>query len=228
MTKENSLFLEALKETFDEDYEVEMCSLENKEDHVFSDKQSKKMAKIVKRQKKPYFRLISTAGRRAACIVVAVIVFSASAMSVKAVRETVYDFFVRIFSDHNVVTIESGTDEGYPTKIEDVYAISAIPEGFEKTQYGITDFSIDIFYTHGNQYILFTQTVKSKYKGYYDNEHSQNFKKWTDDDGQEYMLVKAENDITYIWDNGRYIFEICSNLDNDTVLNLCKSTKVKQ
>ena len=45
------------------------------------------------------------------------------------------------------------------------------------------------------------------------------------ENGQEYLVHNTDHDHTFIWDNGKYIFEICSNLDKQSVLELCESTK---
>lgn len=157
---ENTLFIQALKDVFDEEYNADMEAILLNDEHEFSDKHNKKMKKLIKRQSRPYFKLISTATRRAACIIVAMIVLSASALSVEAVRNAVYDFIIKIFSNHSVVTIESGTDDGYPTSIEEKYYISQLPAGFKQTQYGETDNSISVFYSNGKKGILFDQNVK--------------------------------------------------------------------
>lgn len=142
---ENLQFLQALKDVSDEDFNEDMNSISLTGEHEFSDKFNRKMKKLIARQKKQYFRFVSTAGRRAACIILAVVVISASALSVEAVRNAVYDFIIKIFSNHSVVTTESGTDDGYPTSIEEKYYISKLPAGFEQTQYGETDNSISVF-----------------------------------------------------------------------------------
>lgn len=152
---ENTLFIQALNDVIDEDYNADVESISLNDEHEFSDKHNKKMKKLIKRQSRPYFNLISTAGRRVACVVVAMIVLSASALSVEAVRNAVYDFIIKIFSNHSVVTTESGTDDGYPTSIEEKYYISKLPAGFEQTQYGETDNSISVFYSNGKKGILF-------------------------------------------------------------------------
>ena len=204
---ENTLFIQALNDVIDEDYNADVESISLNDEHEFSDKHNKKMKKLIKRQSRPYFNLISTAGRRVACVVVAMIVLSASALSVEAVRNAVYDFIIKIFSNHSVVTTESGTDDGYPTSIEEKYYISKLPAGFEQTQYGETDNSISVFYSNGKKGILFDQNVKGDHKIYMDNERT---------------------DFTCIWDNGRYILSISSNLDKETVIDLCKSTKLQK
>lgn len=148
---ENLQFLQALKDVSDEDFNEDMNSISLTGEHEFSDKFNRKMKKLIARQKKQYFRFVSTAGRRAACIILAVVVISASALSVEAVRNAVYDFIIKIFSNHSVVTTESGTDDGYPTSIEEKYYISKLPAGFEQTQYGETDNSISVFYSNGKK-----------------------------------------------------------------------------
>ena len=224
----NKLFLQALENVYDDEFEEYMSSLErnNSSEHIFGEKHNKKMSKLIKLQRRPYFKLINTTGRKVACIIVAFIVMSASALSVKAIREAFFDFITSIFSDHNVVTTESGTDKGYPTTIEEEYYISELPEGFEEMDKGKTDNSIDISYFRNDEFILFSQYTKAAYKVYYDNERSE-FNELTDSDGKRYMVITNKNEITYIWDNGRYIFEIASNLNKDKTLNLCKSTKIK-
>lgn len=224
----NELFLQALEETYDDEFENYMSSLEERYgcEHIFGNKHNREMAKLIKRQRRPYFKLISTAGRRAACIIVAFIVMSASALSVKAIREAFLDFISNIFSDHSVVTTESGTDKGYPTNIEEEYYISELPDGFEEMDKGKTDNSIDISYFRNDEYVFFTQYTKTAYEQTYDNERSE-FNEYMDSDGKQYMVITNKSGITYIWDNGRYIFEVTSNLDKEYVLKLCKSTKLK-
>lgn len=226
--KENSLYIQALQEVFDAEFENDMNALDSYGKHTFTQKHDKKMKKLIDRQSKPYFKLISTAGRRAACVAAAIILFSASALSVKAVREAFFDFIMRIFSDHNEITIQSETDSGYPAVIENEYYISAIPEGFEQMQYMETDRSISIYYEDDNgNYILFTQTVKSQYTDYFDNENSVSFYTEQDNDGQEYMIIESEYDVTLIWDNGEYILTLLSNSDKNEAMQLCRSIKIK-
>lgn len=98
---ENTLFIQALKDVIDEDYNADMEAISLNDEHEFSDKHNKKMKKLIIRQSRPYFKLISTAGRRAACVIVATVVLSASALSVDAVRGAVYDFVMENFADHS-------------------------------------------------------------------------------------------------------------------------------
>lgn len=220
-----SLYLEALQKVFNEEFEKDMNELDQMEDHVFSVKHEKKMKKLIKRQKKPYFKLICTGGRRAACIIAAIIILSASALSVEAVRKAIFDFIISVFSDHNVITVEEGTDSGYPETIEEEYYISELPEGFVEKDYVRTNHYIDFYYTSEEKWVKFTQYVKSKYEKNYDNEHFQEYERVMIGD-QEYIVIKLKDRVIYVWDNGKYIFELRSNMNKEQSLELCKSTKI--
>ena len=221
----NPELLQAIENVFNERFERDMEEFRSTPPHVFSEKHNKKMAKLIKRQRKPYFKLICTAGRRAACIAVLVIVVFASSLTVKAVREAVYDFIMSIFSDHTVVTVDSGTDAGYPETIEEEYYISDLPEGFELVDHQITNTTITSSYFNKESYIVFTQYVKNHFKRNIDNEMT--FHEKLVYDNEEYLIYTSKYDSLYILDNGSYILSIQSNLDKNTILGLFKSTKIK-
>lgn len=222
----NTKFLQAFEAVYDERFNEQMSSLDNREPHAFSKKHEKKMTKLIKRQRKPYFNLISSAGRRAACIIVAIVVFSASALSVKAVREAVFKFITNVFSDHNVVNVESDSDSGYPETIQEEYYIFDLPEGFAQSQVDKTDNSLSIVYSYGESRIIFEQHTLSGFKLNIDNEHN-NFEEYTDTDGIVYKIATSKDNTIIIWSNDDYAFMITSNLNKDEVLKLCRSTKLK-
>ncbi|MGN1086218.1 MAG: hypothetical protein ACI4Q5_04200, partial [Porcipelethomonas sp.] len=81
----NSEFKQAISEALCEEYVKSIP--EHNSDHIFSDSFNKKMKKLIKRQKKPYYKFINTAGKRAACIAVAALILSFSTiMGVDALR----------------------------------------------------------------------------------------------------------------------------------------------
>ena len=223
----NEIISQVIDDIMDEDIDEYMSSVHIYEEHTFSERHNKKMQKLIKRQRSPLFRFTNTAGKRAACIIAAILIVSAFSLSVKAIREPVFNFVSSLFSDHREVSIESGTDSGYSKMIEEEYYISELPEGFEQTEYSKTDTGIVSMYKLDNGFVLFEQTVKCHYKEYYDNERSE-FNEYIDSNGDKYMIVSNNFDTTYIWDNGQYIFEITSNLDKEFILKLCKSTKKKE
>ncbi len=222
----NTTFLQAFEAVYDERFNEQMSSLDNREPHTFSKKHEKKMAKLIKRQRKPYFNLICTAGRRAACIIAVIVVFSASALSVKAVREAVFKFITNIFSDHNVVEIENDSDAGYPETIQKEYYISDLPKGFVQAQVDKTENILSVVYSYGEKNVIFNQYTRSAFKLYVDNEHN-HFENYADPDGTVYKIVTSKDLTVIMWSNEEYVFVIDSNLNKDDVLKLCKSTKIK-
>lgn len=222
----NTKFLQAFEAVYDERFNEQMSSLDNREPHAFSKKHEKKMTKLIKRQRKPYFNLISSAGRRAACIIVAIVVFSASALSVKAVREAVIKFITNAFADHNVVEIENNSDTSYPETIQEEYYISDLPEGFVQSQVDKTDKSFYIVYSYEERYIIFEQHTLSNFKLNIDNEHN-HFEEYTDPNGTVYKIATRKDITVIIWSIEDYVFSVESNLNKECTLNLCKSTKLK-
>ena len=65
------------------------------------------MNKLVAKQKKAYYPLISTTARRVACIFVVITVFAVTTLSVDAVREQFTHFFVNIFNDHSEIKVNT-------------------------------------------------------------------------------------------------------------------------
>lgn len=82
--------------------EYESMIPEISEEHVFSDGFKKKMKKLINRREKPYFRLINTVGKRAACIAVCVIVAFAATMNISAVKNAVLKFFEKDYFDRYI------------------------------------------------------------------------------------------------------------------------------
>lgn len=223
----------AMEEVLDEEFAEYINTLPICADHEFSKQHKRKMSKLIKRQRKPYFKLISTAGCRAACAVIAVVVFSVSALSVNAVRDAVFDFIIERFPNHrNIVTAKSDTDEDYPDTIEEEYYLSALPEGFKEDYYSKTEKYISISYSKEDCFIDFIQSTKSDFAFHYTKKDDYIYS-----DGETYLVITGKDiaedrDLgiltAYIWNNGRYIFFVSSNLDKETILDLCKSIKVKE
>ncbi|MCR5143041.1 MAG: DUF4367 domain-containing protein [Ruminococcus sp.] len=227
--KENEMYLRALREVFDEEFESDMRAVEACEEHIFSERHVKKMDLLIRNQRKPYFKLISTAGRRAACIIIALLAIPFSALTVKAGRETVNDLIMTSQSDNNEYKLRPASDSGYPTVIKYEYYISDMPEEFKQTNYEAYEAVVTyLFENDEGDYIQLNQWVKTDtFTAGMDNEHSQVFETLTDENGQEYIACSSDGFCKIFWDDGEYLLELTSNLDKDTVYKLCRSTKIK-
>ena len=131
-----------------------------------------------------------------------------------------------IFGDHTAVSVNIDTEKDYPATIEEEYAISNLPDGFELSDYNRDSGTIFAAYFNGDKYIFFEQIVHYAYTENLDNEHSE-IEYYTDESGQEYFIHSTDHDYCITWDNGEYILKITSNLNKNDILSLCKSTKLK-
>ena len=218
----NEKFIMALREAMYIDCERVLNNLPDVEPN-FSLEFEKKMQKLIKRRSHSYYPLIATAGRRAACIIAAVIIIAAAPLSVKAVRDAVKEFVIKIFSDHQNVAV-STIAENAPETIEEVYTID-VPEGFELTEELVTDGWVNQIYKKEDKYIDLTQVVLSMFHANIDTETTT--MEILIEDGIEYQLYNYENSYRIIWKYDGYVFSVYSNLNKYEFAELCKSTKLK-
>ena len=104
----------------------------NKElEHItFSEAFEKKMKKLIMAQKKSYYYLINTVGKRVAIIVLAIIIsFTATTFGVKGIREAVIEFITETFERFTRITVQN--EEPTPSQAKLVKnAPQYIPTGY--------------------------------------------------------------------------------------------------
>lgn len=93
---------------------------------VFSDRFEKRMDKLVRSTERICWNWVNTAAKRAAVIALIVLALLSSAMSVKAIREPVIQFFAEIYEKYIDISFEGKTSDS----IEHEYALTYLPEGF--------------------------------------------------------------------------------------------------
>lgn len=125
-------------------------------DITFSEKFNKKMEKLIKSQRKSYYILINTVGKRVAILFVAIITLFTASMSVKAIREPVINFIIEVYESFTKYFFEGETAE----KIEKVYSITKLPVGFKQTQVMESDAGrTATFESSEGNIIVFTQSA---------------------------------------------------------------------
>ncbi|MBQ4156395.1 MAG: DUF4367 domain-containing protein [Clostridia bacterium] len=207
----------------------------------------KKMEKLIKRAKKPYYKYTSTGMRRAICVIAAIFVLMLSTLTVSAVRDTVDNFFVRIFSsqkDNNENKVNKPKDKAKdeisvpennnsedktekPT-IKITYELGYIPDGFELASYNNTGYEAKTEYFNDKDKIILTQYAKGSYSKTIDDETT--FKDVEIIDNQKYTIYTStySSEITVVWVYSDYIFTLYSTLPKDDVITLCESIKAKE
>lgn len=102
---------------------------EELKDITFSENFENKMQKLIRAQKKSYFYFINTVGKRAAVIILAIMIsLTATTFGVKAIRESVIRFITETFEKFTAVSVE---DNEIDTQVELVKtAPQYIPDGY--------------------------------------------------------------------------------------------------
>ncbi len=221
------ILAKALDDVLTQELDEYLAAVDFSIEYNFSAKFERRMEELIKRREKLYYRLISTAGRRAVCIAAAVILVLCFAMSFESVRAAVKEFFTRVFSDHIVMEVYPEVAENYSDKIVEVYEITDLPDGFELIDSGIYTTCVYADYVFEDYHISFLQETKRRFHVALDNEYSES-EVFVNETGQEYRIqFHQDGNIRIIWDKDGYLFSIDSNLNRETVLDLCMSTKKK-
>lgn len=195
------------------------------EEHVFSSKFEKKMKKLIKRRKKPYYRIINTVGKRVACALLAFLVASSvTVLSVKALREAVADFFISIYEKFS--TVQSADETGTaPEIIEDIYEITYDLSGFTIYYEDYNEYSRYITYIKDDIVIDYEQYTKEMYDKNVNTEDAEISTLIIN--GHEAFYFQDNNQYyNLIWDNGDYIISLGSNIGEDTLIDIAESVQI--
>lgn len=142
---------------------------ENSIDFTFSERFNKRMAKLIRSQKKVYYSFINTAYKRVAIICVVLLTMLTTACSVKAIREPIVNFFTEVYESFTRYFFEGDTAD---TIIKE-YSLNVLPDGFEQTNKMQNDISITtILENDSGDIIEFTQTITTDTEHLLDSEHN--------------------------------------------------------
>ena len=116
--------------------------------------------------------------------------------------------------------------ENAPEMIEKEYFISDLPDGFKMTEYKRNILFVSQTFTKEDKYICFNQSISNAYVCNIDNEYGSS-ERYTDENGQTYLIYDFNDECMIMWKVEGYVLSISGNIDKDSLLDLCKSTKCK-
>lgn len=222
--------LEKLKEAFREinQWEYENLHLDTLEEVIPSARYKKRIERLIKRQKQPYWRYVNTVGKRVAILVVAIALTFALPMGVSAVREPVVEFFMNVYERFVEFFYDKDDIARAPDIIETVYTLEYVPEGYEMEECIITDLGIRIIWMNdtGDQ-IVFLQSVLDGWSQMdYDDSNYEMF----------YMkdivvaFLEKGNIQYYYWNtqNYRFVLHLPSDIPYDIVNLIIESVTTNQ
>lgn len=172
--------------------------------YKFSDIFNNRMEKLIKSQRKPYWNFISTASKRAAVIIVAVLTLFTAAFSVKAIREPIIKFIKQVYESFTHYSFDGNTVE----TITKEYAITQMLDGYEQIDKIANDNSVVTTYRNEvGDSITFSQMTTEHSAGYFvDNESGDLYAETVD--GIKVEFKEWYDTKTAIWTNDGYVFTI--------------------
>lgn len=218
----DSEFKQAISEALCEEYVSSIP--EHNSDHVFSEPFNKSMEKLIKRQRKPYYKIINTAGKRAACIAAAAFIVSFSTvMSVDALRDALKNFFIKDLSIYSEISYIDN-EMSAPDTIESIYSITYDLSGYEIDYENYSSVKRTIIYKKEDICIVYYQWVKSEYNMSLNTEGAEISQ--IDIQGREAIYYcDRYNYHNLIWDNGEYVIMISSNIGKNELIEIANSVQ---
>ncbi len=219
---ENTVLYKAIEQSVIMPCAEEMKSLPD-EDCNFSERYRKKMRRLIRDERKPYYPLIKTTFRKAVCIIAAIMVVgSATVAAVPPLREWFVGLFVTEEEGHVDLSALKGeipADE-LPEKF-DCKAPTFIPEGFEEINREQDNCAFYIYYS----------SVDGKFVEY--SQHNLTFgisintKDMTTEhieiNGNDAYISFNEEIATLVWEDEYYVYSISGNLYKDDIIAVANS-----
>jgi hypothetical protein len=198
---------------------------EKSEPYDFSSTFILKMEKLIHMQKKSYYLLINTISKRAAIIVLIILVtLFSTVFSVKALRDPTVNFIVHVYE--TISTIIFGTEDNqndtYPGVIEEYYEPVFVPDGFEIEEKRNVPLLYQIeYYDKNDGDLLYEQfSIKSAHFSIDTEGVSYENIKINGFSGIYYSNKGYQN---YIWSDGRYGYCISGNIPREILLKMTES-----
>lgn len=130
----------------------------DKIDHTFSKEYVKSKEKLLNKLGTSYWKYVNTIAKKAAVIIITLIISFSSLMTVDAFREKVVDFVYTIYSTFTKVSSSNNTDKNM--HITNFFTINTIPKGYTKRSF-IQQSKRRIFtywINNNDRYIMLMQT----------------------------------------------------------------------
>lgn len=195
---------------------------ENSIDFTFSERFNKRMAKLIKSQKKVYYNFINTAYKRVAIICIVLLTMLTTACSVKAIREPIVNFFTEVYESFTRYFFEGETAD---TIIKE-YSLNVLPDGFEQTNKIQNDISITtVLENKSGDIIEISQTITDNTQHNLDNQNGVKYEITVD--GQKIQVLESDSFIQSVWIKDKYCFKVTGygNIDKDTLKQVIENIK---
>lgn len=195
------------------------------ENYQFSERFERRMQRLIRMQKKSYYRYINTVAKRAACYVLIVLTcMFVTVFSVKSLREPFVNFVVETYEKFTSLFVEK--DDPTDNIELKVMLPQYIPEGYEIESVSQTKNSLMYVFTDlkGNK-IIYYQYLYDYWQSILDTENVTYDKVYVN--LLEGLFFKNKDMNCLIFNNDEYTFNISSYKSKEELIKIAESIEIK-
>ena len=190
--------------------------------YTFSPRFTHKMSRLAKDEKSWFWRMTSTAPKRAAAVGIAMILVVLTAYGIPAVREPVTAFFKETYEN----CVRFFTGNAGAGRIAEHYTLTELPDGFEAIHTVDNDASFTVVYRNEDgEEIILSQSIRADYWIDIDTQHGTLIE--IDLSGVTVNLYETDGCMVALWQQDGYAFDLTAygSLDRERVLRLVNSVQ---
>ncbi|MGN0468451.1 MAG: hypothetical protein ACI4GY_06990 [Acutalibacteraceae bacterium] len=150
--------------------QLEAIPSEDQIDYEFSQSFQKKIKKLIIKQENPVWQFFKSSGRKAAAIILAIIIGFTATLSIDAVRKPIFEFFYRVFSTHTDVSFGENSDN----VITEFYTLPSVPAGYKpKGEPFFSENTSDIYWENSSNGLIYLSQFTDNASPTFDSEGAQ-------------------------------------------------------
>jgi hypothetical protein len=226
--RDNPQIIQALREAQNKKTDALLAVAENC-DHTFSPRFEQQMDRLIRAQRKPYYPLIRTNGRKAVLALAAAFILMMSLVfGVSALRKSFVEILTETYEKFSTIFfVQSEPEALLPTSIERTYMPEYILEGYALDAESTVSMSLQRiwFFAGENGTIEFQQFVLGSGAFTANTEGIQTEEVLVGEDVGLYYSNRDKQSL--VWENDQYGFMLTGPIDKDTLLAMARSLKEK-
>lgn len=203
---------------FPSDSELKQCK--------FSLSFDKKMKKLIRLQRMPYYSLINTVGKRIAIFAfVLLLTLTTTVFSVEALRTPVVNFFVEVYEKFShIVFLDDASPNSKLDIIEDYLMPQYIPKGFELQKEEVYNNLASYEYRDINgRIITYEQSIFNENNVMIDTENTITEDILINGTNGVFYSNKGYDNLIFLWEDYIFIFSAPSEIGKEELVQIAES-----
>lgn len=183
------------------------------EEHVFSRRHQKSMAKLLDRMRHDKYHRLTRAAVRALVAAAVVMAIATTAIAFPGPRAHIVEKFSN-YSTFRVADADAVKQTGA--------LVTAVPEGFVLANETVDDYTVIQEYKNSNQWVTISRLSINSYMSFDTEQYSY---KEIELNGVRYVLYHNDNISGVIWTLGDSVYTVEGSLPQDELFNIAQNTR---